>query len=60
MANNKQRRKNKEEEDFVPLDELFLTLSRKIEKVPAGQGKRTAIKWGIIDAVLLVVSSVLF
>lgn len=60
MAKKPRRFKNKEEEEFVALDELFLTLSKKLDKVPAGQGKSAAIKWGIVALVLIVASSVLF
>lgn len=60
MANKKRRLKNKEEEEFVALDELFLTLSRRLDKVPVGKGKTSAIKWGVVAGILITVSSVLF
>jgi hypothetical protein len=60
MAKKPRRLKNKEEEEFVALDELFFTLSNKLDKVPAGQGKSAAIKWGIIAGLLIAASSVLF
>jgi len=60
MANKKRRLKNKQEEDFSALDEMFLTIVKRIDKVPVGEGKRTAIKWGIIASLLIAISSVLF
>jgi hypothetical protein len=61
MSKKKARRfKTKEEEEFVALDEMFLTLSRRLDKIPAGDGKSAAIKWGILAGILITASSVLF
>lgn len=60
MAKKKRRLKNKEEEEFVALDELFLSLSRRLDKIPVGKGKATAIRWAIIALLLIAASSVLF
>lgn len=60
MAKKKRRLKNKEEEEFVALDELFLALSRRLDKVPVGRGKSSAIRWGSVAVLLIAVSSVLF
>lgn len=60
MAKKKRRLKSKEEEDFVALDELFLALSRRLDKIPAGKGKSSAIKWGSLAVLLIAISSVLF
>lgn len=60
MAKNTRSVKAKEEEEFVALDELFLALSKRIEKVPVGKGQAVGIRWGIIAFLLIVASSVLF
>jgi hypothetical protein len=56
----KKKRQRKKEEEFVALDELMLSLSKRLDKIPVGKGQATAIKWGIIAAVLIAASSVLF
>lgn len=56
----KRRLKNKKEEEFVALDELFLSLSRRLDKIPVGKGRSTAIKWGTLAVLLIAASSVLF
>lgn len=60
MAKKPRRLKKKEEVEFVALDELFLSLSKRLDKIPVGQGKSAAIKWGIIAGLLVAASSVLF
>jgi hypothetical protein len=60
MAKKTRRLKTKDEAEFNALDELFLMLSRKIDKVPVGGGKKTAITWGIVAVILIAVASVLF
>lgn len=56
----KKKRRIKKEEEFVALDELLLSLSKRLDKIPVGHGKSTAIKWAIIAVVLITASSVMF
>lgn len=51
---------DKEQEEFNVLDELFLSLSKRLDKVPVGEGKKAVIKWSVIGVLLIVASSVLF
>lgn len=61
MAKKPRRLKSKEKkEEFVALDELFLILSKRLDKIPEGQGKSASIKWGTLAAILITASSVLF
>lgn len=60
MAKKNRRLKTKEEEEFNPLDELFSALSRRLDKVPVGKGKQTAIVWGVVAVLLIAASSVMF
>lgn len=60
MAKKKRRLKTKEEEEFLVLDELFTTLSNRIDKIPVGKGKKAVITWSIVAVILMAASSVLF
>lgn len=60
MAKKPRRPKDKKESEFVALDELFLSLSKRLDKIPEGKGKSASIKWGIVAAILITASSVLF
>ena len=59
MAKNT-RHPTKKGPEFNPLDELYTTLVKRIDRVPEGQGKSTAVKWGVVAAILIATSSVLF
>lgn len=60
MSKKTRRLKKKDEVEFAALDELYLTLAKRIDKVPVGKGKSTAITWAIIAVVLITLASVLF
>lgn len=60
MAKKTRPVKPKEEEEFIALDELFIALSKQVNKVPVGKGKAAIIQWGIIAFILIAASSVLF
>ena len=44
-------------EEFPVFEEMFSSMFRKVDSIPQGEGKKKAIIWGIVAALLITASS---